>query len=62
MRTLNLSVLIAMAILFSRAVWAGAFVTDLRARGYALIPAPQQVELKAGDIAVLKIRQLTVCL
>lgn len=34
------------------ALLGGGFATDLRARGYALIPAPQEVRLEGGDVAV----------
>jgi hexosaminidase len=52
MRSFLLSFVLVAAVSLSWADCAFGFVTELRQRGYALIPAPQQVELKAGDVSV----------
>ena len=44
--------LLAAAGLFSTIVPAKAFLTELRSRGYSLIPAPQKVELEPGEVVV----------
>ncbi len=52
MRTALLSVLLTLGVSLIWADGASGFVTELRQRGYALIPAPQQVELKSADITL----------
>ncbi len=51
---------VALLFLFSGIVYGTAdqevpFLTPLRARGFSLIPAPQQVELGAHGCAVLMV-------
>ncbi len=44
--------LLALLATFSTIGSGLAFLTELRERGYSLIPAPQQVKLSEGDIVV----------
>ncbi len=52
MRTFLFSFMLTAVVSLCWADSSSGFVTELRQRGYALIPAPQQVELMAGDITI----------
>ncbi|HUU27783.1 MAG TPA: beta-N-acetylhexosaminidase [archaeon] len=52
MKSLRLILIAVLGAFFMQFSSAAGFLTELRTRGYSLIPAPQKVELEANDIVI----------